>query len=254
MSRIVAVLSQDPGVGKTTTAFALAQAFALGGQGCLFVDVDPAGGATRLAGLARPNSGLLQKIIQGEEPVAKSGLLVRSFDVGLDIIPSDATIAAFEPSAGAHGRFAEALAVFRLQYPWIVLDAPPSRDGWARSALMAASHVVVPIQAELFAREHASQILDFVEDVVADRDDAPAILLLFTMVRDFDSLSADVLRDLGAIHGSRLAQTVIPRDPAIPEAASLGRTLLQHDFESRAARAYVQFAKELMNHDRAQTR
>ena len=117
MSRIVAVLSQDSGVGKTTTALALAQAFALGGQGALFVDMDPGGGATRLVGLARPNAGLLQRILQGDDPVAKTGLLVRSLDVGLDIIPSDASAAEYEPSVADFGRFQAALDVFRLQYP-----------------------------------------------------------------------------------------------------------------------------------------
>ncbi|MFT7616391.1 MAG: chromosome partitioning protein [Planctomycetota bacterium] len=250
MSRIVAVVNSKRGVGKTTTALSLAQAFALGGQGALLLDLDHEDGVSKHLGVARPRSGLFGRILAGQEDPTSVGLLVRSVAAGLDVVPSDVTDDNTEPAEGAVDRLYESLHVLRFQYPWCVIDCPSALNGWTKAAIGVSDTVVVPVEAELLARESTSQILDFIRDV----EPGPSLgtkttRILMTRFLDKNSLSSDVKRDLSFEYPGLLSPTVVPRDEQVEKCRIAGESLLQHSLESRAARAYVQFAKEVMTYD-----
>ena len=255
MSRILAIVSPKDGVGRSTTAVALAQAFALGGQAALIVDLDPQRGCSAQLRVPPPRSGLLAKILTGDEGPEKIGLLVRSVDAGLDLIPADVDLAGFQAKASSLSRLEKALEELRFQYPWIVLDCPANLGSLSELALSSAHSIVIPVKAELFAKESTAAVVDLLEEIGISRGQAgPTVRIVMTMFRARNSLSADVLRDLEFEYTDRVSPTVIPRDEGVLEAQAAGRTLLQHRLECRASRAYIQLAKELMSNDRAQAR
>ncbi len=254
MSRIVTIVSPREGVGKTTTALNIAQAFALGGQGALLLDFDDKGDVSSQLSVARPQTGVLERVLAGEEQVSSIGLLVRSVVAGLDLIPSDIGTENVILAPDAHIHLQAALRELRFQYPWCVIDCPSALNSWTTAALCVADTVVIPVEAELFAKESTAEILTFIRDVrepLADKD--VSIRILMTRFRDRNSLSADVRRDLDFEYPELFSPTVIPRDEKVRESQSAKQTLLQYSLESRAARAYVQFAKEVMTHGRKKT-
>ena len=127
---IAAVSSPHAGVGATTTAINLSQAFAWAGQATLLVDLDPAADATDRLGVARGDRRLLERILRGEDEPSKIGLLVRSVDAGLDLIPADAA----ELDAPATNRLRESFDVLIPQYRWIIVDCPPGNGSLSTMA------------------------------------------------------------------------------------------------------------------------
>ena len=255
MSRVVAVVHPKKGVGKTTTALSIAQAFALGGQGALLVDFDEEEGVSRHLGIARARSAMMARILRGEEEASSIGLLVRSVVAGLDVIPGDITSREADLPDSCGPRLGEALHVLRFQYPWCVIDCPSAEDGWVRAAVMAADTVIIPVEAELFARETTAAVLEDLEGIRQEvGEPLDLIRIVMTKFRDRNSLSADVRRDLMFEYPELLSLTVIPHDQQVVESSRSAKPLLQFSLECRASRAYVQFAKEVMTHGRTQAR
>ena len=152
-------------------------------------------------------------------------------------------------------RLLEGIAKIRESYRYILLDCPPALDLLTLNALVAADAVVVPIQCEFFALEGISELMDTIDRVRASFDrplDIAGILL--TMFDDRTNLTRQVAADLREFFGNQVFQTVIPRSIRLAEAPSFGKPILTYDPRSRGAEAYIQLAKEILDHEQDRTR
>ena len=247
MGRIIAVTNPKSGVGKSTTVVHLAQAIAMSGVGTLVVDMDPAGGATRALGATRSRSGLLLDIIKGHEPPEKIGLLVRSVEAGLDLVPGDVTVEDESAGAWSGATLRKALEEVQSEYPWIFLDCPPSRGSSTHCACHAADAVLTCVQGDLMALDGVLQVESDMP-TLEDEDRKGPDHIVMTMCRERNPTMDEVQRHLRERYPGRLRSTSIPWDSTLVEAARSGRTVLQENIEGRGARAYAQLAKEIMSH------
>lgn len=249
MNRVLALAGPIPGAGKTTAAVHLAQALSWAGQSALVVDLSGTGAVTRCLGVAEGNSGLLSRIIKGEENYSKIGLLVRSVEAGLDIVPGDVTLKTDGGFEALPGRLAEALDVLRPEYHWILLDTPTdvllSQDGRLDVA-DALLYPVLPDAASIDA------VRRFALAIHAHRQGRDPDVDRFFISESSMSLDVqegdDPRRSLETLFPGQVLRTQIPHDPRL---ALHGGHVRDAAFESRALRAYVELAKEVMKYGRA---
>jgi chromosome partitioning protein len=254
--RIVAVANQKGGVGKTTTAVNLATAFAAVGEPTLLIDADPQGNASTGLGIAR----------EAREPgtygllVADAGLaacVCPTAIAGLSVVPANEDLAGAEVELvtldARERRLQQALTADAAHgFRWILIDCPPSLGMLTLNALIAADRVLVPLQTEFFALEGLSHLMRTIERV--KRNFNPALDLLGIVLTMFDrrnNLSELVAADVRAFFGAKVFETVIPRNVRISEAPSHGKPVLVYDVRSAGAQAYLQFAREVMQAERA---
>ena len=245
MTRVLCVANQKGGVGKTTTAINLADGLAKAGEHTLLVDLDPQCNAT---------TGL------GSEPTARHSLLTRTAlresivdtpTEGLRLLPGSRrfqdveTLAAGGDSASARVR--RHLASGVTAFDFVLIDCPPSLGQLTQTALSSATEVLMPIQCEYFAMEGLTQMIHVIRDVM-QRD--PGRLefggILLTMYDHQLELTHEVDAEVRDFFGDIVFETVIPRDVAVSEAPSHGRSVLDHAPRSRGARAYVELCMEVV--------
>ncbi|HSX53225.1 MAG TPA: ParA family protein [Patescibacteria group bacterium] len=247
MSRIIAILNQKGGVGKTTTAINLAAYLAKLGYSVLVVDMDPQGNAT--SGLAISKDKLdstMYDVLFGDAEAQAT--ILETTTSGLSILPANSRLAAAEvdlaDQARREHRLAEALQ--HLTYDYILIDCPPALGLLTLNALTAAKEVLIPVQAEYYALEGLGQLLDIIQRVRSGLN--PSLEILGVVVTMFDSrtaLAGQVVGELKKHFGDKLLTSVIPRNVRLAEAPSYGRTIADHDKWSKGARAYKQLAKEI---------
>lgn len=246
--RVLAVANQKGGVGKTTTAINLGAALGALEHGVLLVDCDPQGNASRGLGATAtvPN---LYHALSGQ--VAAETAIRRSGFPNLDLLPADRDLVGVEVEfVGLDGweqRLRETLAPLRERYQTILLDCPPSLGHLTVMALVAADGVLVPLQAEYFALEGVSELMNSVRRVQSGLNRKLEISgILLTMYDERTNLSKDVAEELRRHFPERVLQTVIPRNIRLAEAPSHGLPILQYDIKSRGAEAYLALARELL--------
>ncbi len=233
--RSIALANQKGGVGKTTSAVHLAHALALSGRRVALIDLDPQGNAT----------------------LAVQGMLGRraSEDMG----PFTAAGERFWvlPSVGADRNLqpSEELDVDRLEahlqtmedrIDVLLVDCPPRMDSWGWAGLRLCEHVLVPVQAEFFAMHGLTQMMDTLARAQAEFGGHGALLGVFvTMFDHREQIACEVLSDLRANLGELVLDAVVVRDPQFIEAASHGRTLIEHNLFAKGVRCYVDLAREV---------
>lgn len=245
MGRILCVANQKGGVGKTTTAINLAAALARSGAHVLLVDLDPQCNATTGVG----KSPTLRHALIGPDPVRErlvpldgSNFFLlpgsRSFE-DVDLLvregESDSERLRRHLRDGLHG------------YDYVLIDCPPSLGALTQTALAASTEVLMPIQCEYFAMEGLTQMIQIIRKVM---EQVPGQLefggILLTMYEADLPLTAEVDAEVREFFGDIVFDTVVPRDVALAEAPSHGRSVLDYAPRSRGARAYLELCMEVM--------
>jgi chromosome partitioning protein len=244
---IIAVLNQKGGVGKTTTTINLAAYLAKSGRSVLICDLDPQGNTTSGLGVDKHQlESTLYDVLFGRADAAKS--IKELSGSGIYLLPSNAELAGAEVELVQTPQREQMLknVLTQLDYDYILIDCPPSLGLLTVNALTAAQEVLIPVQAEYYALEGLSQLLSVITQVRQALN--PNLNILGVVVTLYDkrtSLSDQVKGELVRHFGSKMFDTVIPRNVRLAEAPSFGKTIADHDKWSKGARAYKALAKEL---------
>jgi chromosome partitioning protein len=250
VARTIAVANQKGGVGKTTTAVNLGAGLAMAGHRVLVVDIDPQASAT--TGLGHPPSGpasTVYELLLGERSARE--LIRRTKIDGLDLIPSTRDLVGAEielvTMPNREQRLWTALRELRDDYAFILIDCPPSLSLLTLNALRAADGLLVPLQAEYYALEGLTALLDTVARVREALNPSLVIDgLVLTMFDGRTSLARQVQDEVLSHFGAQVVQTVIPRNVRLSESPSHGLPVLLYDPTSRGAMAYRALAQELL--------
>ncbi len=248
MRSVIAILNQKGGVGKTTTAVNLGSYLARAGKRVLIVDLDPQGNATSGLGIDKNSLNETMYDVLFNHQAAPNIVINTEFE-NLQLLPANQNL------AGAEVQLVSTLqrelqlrqVLEQFDHDFILIDCPPSLGLLTINALSAANYVLIPVQAEYYALEGLSQLLNVVERVQsAINPDLSILGVVLTMFDPRNSLSEQVKAELGKHFGNSLFTTIIPRNVRLAEAPSFGRPIAEHDKWSKGARAYKALAKEVM--------
>ena len=248
--RTFVVANQKGGVGKTTTAVNLAAALGLSGQRILLIDLDPQGNATMGSGVdKRVLDRSVYQVLLGLASIVD--VRRRCPSAPYDVLPANRELAGAEVELvgleNREYRLRDALAVVGAEYDFVLIDCPPSLSMLTLNGLCSAQGALIPMQCEYFALEGLSDLVNSIRKVQTNfNPDLQWIGLLRVMFDSRTTLQQQVAQQLEAHFGDKVFRTVIPRNVRLAEAPSFGEPGVSFDPASRGAKAYREFAAELL--------
>lgn len=250
MARIISVVNQKGGVGKTTTTINLAAWLAGFGQRVLVVDIDPQGNASSGLGFSprELDKGIYEVLI---DPNMRLTDAVKSYQPNFHIVPSTPDLAGATVDLvsvdNREYKLQENLQEVADLYDYILIDNPPSLGLLTINGLVAAREVLIPVQCEYYALEGLSQLLNTINLIKEHlQPDLKILGAVMTMYDSRNRLSNAVFQELYKFFPARIFRSVIPRNVRMAEAPSHGKTIRDYDPESQGSKAYKRLAQEIM--------
>lgn len=249
-TKILAIINQKGGVGKSTTAVNLAAALGAAGKEVLLVDLDPQGNATSGYGIDKRDIGqCVYNVLLGETPV--EDVILAKVGKGVDVLPSTISLAGAEVELvnemARENRLKNALGSLRGRYDYILIDCPPSLGLLTINALVAADKLLIPIQCEFYALEGVTKLLDSMKRVKSVLNPSLDIYgIVLTMYDSRTNLSKQVVDEVRSFFGDTVFKTLIPRTVKLSEAPSYGQPIIEYAPENKGTEAYNELAQEVI--------
>ena len=249
-TKIIAIINQKGGVGKSTTAINLGAALGEMGKQVLLVDLDPQGNCSSGLGVEK---SLIQQciydVLLNDTPIVD--VIIPDIAEGLDIAPATINLAGAEvelvSEMARENRLKEAVGSMRGKYDFILIDCPPSLGLLTVNALVAADKLLIPIQCEFYALEGVTKLLESMKRVKSRLNPTLDIYgILLTMYDSRTTLSKQGVDEVREYFGRLVFSTPIPRTVKLSEAPSFGQPITQYDPKGRGSLSYIELAKEVI--------
>lgn len=250
-TKILGILNQKGGVGKSTTAVNLAAALGSAGKQVLLVDLDPQGNATSGLGIDKGEiTRCIYDLLLNDTPLHE--VIIPDVATGLDLIPATINLAGAEvelvSEMARENRLKDTLGSLRGKYDYILIDCPPSLGLLTVNALVASDKLIIPIQCEFYALEGVTKLLDSMKRVKSRLNPSLDIFgILLTMYDGRTMLARQVAKEVRSFFGKQVFETIIPRTVKLSEAPSYGLPITEYDPHGRGAESYTALAKEVIN-------
>lgn len=248
--RIISVVNQKGGVGKTTTAINLAAGLSDLGKFVLLVDMDPQGNATSGLGIGRDKlpAGIYEALAKQKR---LHDVVQNTSHDGLRVVPSTpnlagANIELVDMERREH-QLADLLSEIEHAYDYVIIDCPPSLGLLTVNSLVAADEILIPVQAEYYALEGLGQLLETIHLIQDNLK--PSLNILGAVITMFDKrtrLSEDVMQELYQYFPDTIFRSVIPRTIRLAEAPSFGQSIFHYEPSGKGASAYERLAREVV--------
>ena len=257
--KIISIINQKGGVGKTTTVINLAAGLALREKKILVIDLDPQGNATTGLGLSNTSqtSKTIYNVLNGNEKISE--VVQKTNFKNLDVITSNVDLSGLEVETAGDGRRAfilkDQLEAYLNDsggfYDYVLIDCPPSLSLLTIMALVASNSLLVPLQTEFFALEGLTQLMKTIERIKNNLNTNLQIKgILLTMYDKRNKLSSEVEKEARGFFKEKVYQTVVPRNVRLSEAPSHGVPVLIYDKNCSGSKSYFNFTEEFLNQEK----
>ena len=250
-TKVIAIINQKGGVGKSTTAINLSAALGEMGKQVLLIDLDPQGNSSSGLGVEKNRvSRCIYDALLNDIPL--TDIIIPDVSKGLDVVPATINLAGAEvelvSEMARENRLKDAIGPMRGRYDYIFIDCPPSLGLLTINALVAADKLLIPIQCEFYALEGVTKLLDSMKRVKSRLNPSLDIYgVLLTMSDNRTTLSRQVSDEVRRFFGKIVFETSIPRTVKLSEAPSFVQPITQYDPTGKGAQSYIDLAKEVIS-------
>ncbi len=249
-TKIIAIINQKGGVGKSTTAVNLSAALGEMGKQVLLVDLDPQGNSSSGLGIEKSQvHNCIYDVLLNDVPI--EDVIIPDVCEGLDVVPATINLAGAEvelvSEMARENRLRDSVGSLRGKYDYIFIDCPPSLGLLTVNALVSADKLLIPIQCEFYALEGVTKLLDSMKRVKTRLNPSLDIFgVLLTMYDGRTTLSKQVVEEVRNYFGKTVFKTLVPRTVKLSEAPSFGQPITEYDPNGKGAQSYIELAKEVI--------